>query len=139
MKIAGFRFGLGIIHQDLGAGSLTAPSAWELAPGELFLWLALGTLALFTASFAQVGISVSSAPPELPVYEQPICPGDGYLWTRGYWAWGDDAYHWESGDWEMQGRQSPGGGESRAAGVAGITNMSANVSRRAIQRQGIRK
>src|ERR1017187_5997813 len=23
-------------------------------------------------------------PPALPVYEQPLCPGDGYLWTPGY-------------------------------------------------------
>ena len=28
------------------------------------------------------GVSVGFAPPSLPVYEQPICPGDGYIWTR---------------------------------------------------------
>ena len=49
--------------------------------------LALVVLATSTASFAQVGISVSFGPPALPVYEQPLCPGDGYLWTPGYWAW----------------------------------------------------
>ena len=27
-------------------------------------------------------------PPPLPDYEQPQAPGDGYLWTPGYWAWG---------------------------------------------------
>jgi WXXGXW repeat (2 copies) len=48
-------------------------------------------LALSAASFAQIGISVSFGPPALPIYEQPICPGDGYIWTPGYWAWdGDD-------------------------------------------------
>ena len=38
---------------------------------------------LATASFAQVGVSVTIAPPALPVYEQPLCPGDGYIWTPG--------------------------------------------------------
>jgi hypothetical protein len=27
-------------------------------------------------------------PPPLPEYDQPQAPGDGYLWTPGYWAWG---------------------------------------------------
>jgi len=50
-----------------------------------------------------VGISVGFAPPELPVYEQPVCPGDGYIWTPGYWAWdadGDD-YYWVPGTWVL--------------------------------------
>jgi hypothetical protein len=42
------------------------------------------------ASFGQVLISVSFAPPELPAYEQPLCPGEGYIWTPGYWAWDND-------------------------------------------------
>ena len=43
------------------------------------------------------------APPELPVYEQPICPGDGYIWTPGYWAWDSDAddYYWVPGTWVL--------------------------------------
>jgi hypothetical protein len=65
------------------------------------LFLTAGALCLSTASFAQVGISVSIAPPDLPVYEQPNCPGEGYLWTPGYWAWGDGGYYWVSGDWVM--------------------------------------
>ncbi len=65
------------------------------------LLLAAGALCLSTASFAQVDVSVEVAPPELPVYEQPMCPGDGYIWTPGYWAWGDGAYYWVSGDWVM--------------------------------------
>ena len=53
--------------------------------------VALALLAISAAAFAQFSISVSFAPPELPVYEQPLCPGDGYLWTPGYWAYaGDD-------------------------------------------------
>jgi len=46
-----------------------------------------------------VGLSVHIGPPELPVYDQPICPGDGYLWTPGYWAYGDNGYYWVPGVW----------------------------------------
>jgi hypothetical protein len=49
--------------------------------------------------FGQVEISVEFAPPALPVYEQPICPGDGYLWTPGYWDYADDDYYWVPGTW----------------------------------------
>jgi len=43
-------------------------------------------------AFAQIaiGVSVTLAPPVLPIYEQPEIPGPGYIWTPGYWAWGDD-------------------------------------------------
>jgi len=64
-----------------------------------------GMLALSGAANAQVaiGISVGFAPPEIPVYEQPICPGEGYLWTPGYWAWDDDDgdYYWVPGTWVL--------------------------------------
>ncbi|HWZ96218.1 MAG TPA: hypothetical protein VN025_00500 [Candidatus Dormibacteraeota bacterium] len=65
--------------------------------------LALVLLAISAASSAQIGIAVSIriAPPELPVYEQPICPEDGYIWTPGYWAYGDDDYYWVPGTWVM--------------------------------------
>jgi hypothetical protein len=60
-------------------------------------------LSLSAASFAQLSISISFAPPELPVYEQPLCPGDGYLWTPGYWAYANDFddYYWVPGTWVM--------------------------------------
>ena len=63
--------------------------------------LLMGALLCFAApSFAQVGISVSFGPPALPVYEQPVCPGDGYIWTPGYWAYADDTgYYWVPGTW----------------------------------------
>ena len=64
------------------------------------LLLAGGMLFLSTGSFAQIGVSVNIAPPELPVYEQPICPGDGYIWTPGYWAW-DGEYYWVPGTWVL--------------------------------------
>jgi WXXGXW repeat (2 copies) len=69
------------------------------------LFVVLAMLAVSGACFAQVsvGISVGFAPPELPVYEQPICPGDGYIWTPGYWAWDGDVgdYYWVPGTWVM--------------------------------------
>ncbi len=59
-------------------------------------------LVLSQASFGQVAISVGFGPPAIPVYEQPICPGDGYLWTPGYWAYDDaDGYYWVPGTWVL--------------------------------------
>ena len=54
------------------------------------------------AAFVSIGISVGIAPPPLPVYEQPIAPGPGYIWTPGYWAW-DPAYgyYWVPGAWVL--------------------------------------
>ncbi len=61
--------------------------------------------ALPHAASAQVsiGISVGFAPPLLPVYAQPICPGEGYIWTPGYWAWDpdDEDYYWVPGTWVL--------------------------------------
>lgn len=61
--------------------------------------MTIGILAMSGPSFAQVRISVAFAPPELPVYDQPPCPEDGYLWTPGYWAWADEDYYWVPGTW----------------------------------------
>ena len=51
------------------------------------------------AAQARVFISVGFAPPAIPVYEQPVCPGDGYIWTPGYWEYTDDGYEWVDGAW----------------------------------------
>ncbi|PYJ48264.1 MAG: hypothetical protein DME87_13820, partial [Verrucomicrobia bacterium] len=61
--------------------------------GLLFVTLPLAS------SFAQVGISINIAPPVLPVVEQPPCPVEGYIWTPGYWGWGDGDYYWVPGVW----------------------------------------
>ena len=42
---------------------------------------ALVTLGMPSPPFAQFGISITIAPPMLPVYEQPVIPGPGYLDT----------------------------------------------------------
>ena len=60
-----------------------------------FVFLALP----FASSFGQVGISVNIAPPILPVYEQPVCPVAGYIWTPGYWGWDAGDYYWVPGVW----------------------------------------
>jgi len=67
------------------------------------LLFALVVLGAATTSFAQVRIFVSFAPPPLPVYEQPLCPGDGYIWVPGYWTWDDDFgdYYWVPGTWVL--------------------------------------
>src|SRR5579863_6494752 len=57
--------------------------------------------AIPASSFAGVLIQVGIAPPVLPVYVQPACPGDGYIWTPGYWAYGPDGYYWVPGTWVM--------------------------------------
>jgi hypothetical protein len=65
--------------------------------------LAVAMLAMPSGASAQiaVGISVHIGPPAIPVYAQPICPGAGYMWTPGYWAYGDDGYYWVPGTWVM--------------------------------------
>ena len=71
-----------------------------LLPSLLF---ALVVLSMSTASFAQIGIAISIGPPPIPVYEQPLCPEDGYLWVPGYWAYDYDIsdYYWVPGTWVM--------------------------------------
>ena len=63
------------------------------------------TLCLPASSAAQfsAGVAVSFAPPDLPVYEQPAAPGEGYIWTPGYWAWDADIgdYFWVPGTWVL--------------------------------------
>jgi len=69
-----------------------------------FRWALVSVLILIfsSASFAGVFISVRIGPPPLPVYAQPICPGPGFMWTPGYWAWSDiDGYYWVPGTWVM--------------------------------------
>lgn len=62
----------------------------------------LCALVFLPPAFGQIGITVSFGPPALPVYELPPCPGDGYLWTPGYWAWDPDyGYYWIPGTWVM--------------------------------------
>lgn len=63
------------------------------------LLFALMMLAVSGPSSAQVLISVNFGPPALPVYEQPFCPAEGYVWAPGYWAWSPYGYYWVPGTW----------------------------------------
>src|SRR5580698_5312991 len=56
-------------------------------------------LSLPTVSSAGVFLSINIAPPALQVYQQPLCPTDGYLWTPGYWGYGNAGYYWIPGAW----------------------------------------
>jgi WXXGXW repeat (2 copies) len=65
---------------------------------------ALLLCAIPAASPAQisVGFSITARvmPPVLPVYVQPPCPTEGYLWTPGYWSYDPvDGYYWVPGVW----------------------------------------
>ena len=67
------------------------------------LFAALIMAPMFTLPVAQaqvfIGVSVHVAPPVLPVYVQPPLPAPGYIWTPGYWAYGDAGYYWVPGVW----------------------------------------
>ena len=66
--------------------------------------LALATLPMLPAvsqAGIEVGVSISVAPPILPVYVQPPLPAVGYMWTPGYWAYGEDGYFWVPGTWVL--------------------------------------
>jgi hypothetical protein len=66
----------------------------------LFLLGAMFFAVSRTNAQVSVSISASIAPPEMPVYVQPACPVDGYLWQPGYWAYDpSDGYYWVPGVW----------------------------------------
>lgn len=56
-----------------------------------------------TLSFpiTNIGFQITIGPPPIPIYDQPDIPEDGYIWTPGYWAWGEDGYFWVPGTWVM--------------------------------------
>ncbi|MCL5023675.1 MAG: hypothetical protein M1497_09975 [Nitrospirae bacterium] len=70
----------------------------------VLLLLAVVMLAAPATSPAQVsiGVTVTFAPPALPIYAQPLCPGPGFIWIPGYWAWDPDiGYYWVPGMWVL--------------------------------------
>jgi WXXGXW repeat (2 copies) len=73
----------------------------RLSSASRLLVFTLVVLMLSSASFAQIGISITIGPPPIPVYAQPVCPAPGYMWTPGYWAWGPYGYYWVPGTWVL--------------------------------------
>ena len=65
----------------------------------LLLGLAVATMPVLRAHAQVVGITITVAPPFLPVYDQPPIPEPGYIWVPGYWAWSDAGYYWVPGTW----------------------------------------
>ena len=68
-------------------------------PWETFASVSCSSLfAVFAPTYSRAGvfISVGFAPPPLPIYEQPFCPGPDFIWTPGYWAYDEDVedYYW---------------------------------------------
>ncbi len=93
------------------------------------LALGLTAIAVPECAVAQISVSITLAPPALPVYAQPVLveeggiwapgyweynqeggyfwvpgawvqpPEVGLLWTPGYWGWGDGGYAWNEGYW----------------------------------------
>ena len=63
----------------------------------------VGAMLALPAAQAQIGVAVSFnvhvGPPALPVYEQPPLPAPGYMWTPGYWSYGEAGYFWVPGVW----------------------------------------
>jgi hypothetical protein len=73
--------------------------SWSMIASVAMAAIFVFMLAAPTAANAGVFVRVGFAPPLLPVYVQPICPGDGYIWQPGYWAYGPDGYYWVDGAW----------------------------------------
>src|ERR1700745_932294 len=69
------------------------------ACGALALRAAASLLLSRPPAGATVVLSVNTAPPALPVYEQPPLPAPGYIWTPGYWSYGEAGYFWVPGVW----------------------------------------
>jgi WXXGXW repeat (2 copies) len=53
------------------------------------------------AANAALFVSVTLAPPALPIYVAPPMPAPGYFWTPGYWAYADAGYYWVPGTWVL--------------------------------------
>jgi hypothetical protein len=71
--------------------------------GNIRFWFLFVAFAVFAPTYSRAGIfvSVGFAPPPLPIYEQPFCPGPDFMWTPGYWAYDQDIedYYWVPGEW----------------------------------------
>ena len=81
---------------EAAAGRPLEPKLMQRSMGimmsGLFAFALLAAAVLSAPSTSQageisIGISVRIGPPPIPVYAQPVCPGPGFMWTPGYWAY----------------------------------------------------
>jgi hypothetical protein len=64
------------------------------------LALGLTMIAVPEDAVAQISVSITLAPPALPVYEQPVLVEEGGIWAPGYWDYDqEDGYFWVPGTW----------------------------------------
>ncbi len=63
--------------------------------------LALGLTLIAAPDYAvaQISVSITLAPPALPVYEQPVLVEEGGIWAPGYWDYNQEGYFWVPGTW----------------------------------------
>ena len=78
----------------------------NLSAGLLISGALAVTAAVPLPAAADVAISIgvnawNEPPPPLPVYDQPMIPGPGYIWTPGYWAITPIGYQWVPGVWVL--------------------------------------
>lgn len=74
-------------------------ASWALIVG-LSLTGSLAAKGALALGYA--GVAVGFAPPAIPATVQPPCPGDGFLWTPGYWAYDPvRGYYWVAGAWVL--------------------------------------
>ncbi|MDR3520860.1 MAG: hypothetical protein P4L54_04500 [Acidocella sp.] len=83
---------------------MTSSKYFSLRSGLLAATIIASPLLLVLPNTASaqlvVGVSVITiAPPVLPYYAQPPMPEMGYIWTPGYWAYGNIGYYWVPGTW----------------------------------------
>ena len=91
-------------QRDRTESPLSRARVWRVVgcsmAGLLIMLVAAVAVAPTPSSAAQLAISIRIGPPPLPVYAQPLCPGPGYIWTPGYWAYDPvNGYYWVPGTW----------------------------------------
>jgi hypothetical protein len=66
-------------------------------------WIAGAIVAssLAAPAFAQVRVYIGGAPPPLRYERRPPPPGQGFLWTDGYWGNNGRNYNWVPGRWQQ--------------------------------------
>lgn len=71
-------------------------SNWKLN----FLAGAVAVAAITAPAVAQIGIYIGRTPPPLRRESRGPMPGQGYVWTDGYWGVHNGRYVWVNGRWQ---------------------------------------
>jgi hypothetical protein len=56
--------------------------------------------AITAPAIGQIGIYIGRTPPPLRYEVRPAMPGEGYVWTEGYWGNQGGRYVWRAGAWQ---------------------------------------